>query len=277
VLIRLLGVRVVYDSHEDLPMLIYNRDWIPRPLKGVLSFLIRVIEQLCTLAFSDVVAATPKIAEHFPTSKVLIIQNFPIASELVVPGNCDYNSRPNLAVYAGSITAIRGAAEMVDTMTNIDSSLAARLELAGPFAPASLEKSLKSSDGWACVKYNGQLSRNEMAQMLSRARIGLVLFHPKPNHVDAQPNKMFEYMSAGIPIVTSNFPLWKQIVEGTRCGLVVNPLDSVAIARAIEWLLRNPEEAERMGQRGKTAVEEQYNWEPEAKKLVGLYERLLSY
>jgi glycosyltransferase involved in cell wall biosynthesis len=82
-------------------------------------------------------------------------------------------------------------------------------------------------------------------------------------------------MAAGLPVVASNFPLWKEIVEGNRCGITVDPLDPKAIAQAIEYLLTHPEEARQMGENGRRAVEEKYNWESESKKLLGVYAKLL--
>jgi hypothetical protein len=86
---------------------------------------------------------------------------------------------------------------------------------------------------------------------------------------------MFEYMAAGLPVIASDFPLWRQIVDGAGCGLLVDPLDPVAIADAMQWILEHPAGAEAMGRRGRQAVEEKYNWEREAEKLIGLYERLM--
>jgi glycosyltransferase involved in cell wall biosynthesis len=60
--------------------------------------------------------------------------------------------------------------------------------------------------------------------VLAKSKAGVVFFYPLPNYIDAQPNKMFEYMSAGLPIITSNFPVWREIVEGNECGLCVDPL-----------------------------------------------------
>jgi glycosyltransferase involved in cell wall biosynthesis len=105
---------------------------------------------------------------------------------------------------------------------------------------------------------------------------GLVTFLPLPNHIDAQPNKMFEYMSAGIPVIASDFPLWREIIQGDDCGLLLDPLNPAAIAHAIDYLVSHPEEAQRMGKNGRTAVETKYNWTMEEKKLLAFYDNILN-
>ena len=101
------------------------------------------------------------------------------------------------------------------------------------------------------------------------------LLHPKPNYVESQPVKLYEYMTAGLPVIASDFPYWRRIVDEAGCGLLVDPKDPEAIADAIEWLWRNPEEAEEMGKRGREAVFARYNWRAEVPKLLGLYEEIL--
>jgi len=77
-------------------------------------------------------------------------------------------------------------------------------------------------------------------------------------------------------VVASDFPLWREVVNKSGCGILVDPLDPRAIATAMAHLLHNPQKAEEMGQRGRRAVEELYNWESEKRKLLTLYEQLLS-
>jgi len=93
--------------------------------------------------------------------------------------------------------------------------------------------------------------------------------------MDALPVKMFEYMLAGIPVIASEFPILKEIVNKEHCGLCVNPLDSKAIGEAIEYLATHDDKAKAMGERGQQAVLEQYNWAIEEKKLFKVYEEVL--
>jgi hypothetical protein len=118
------------------------------------------------------------------------------------------------------------------------------------------------------VDYLGILPRPEAMAVLRRAAAGLVVFQPQANHLESQPNKLFEYMSAGLPLVASDFPLWRELIEGHGLGLNVDPTDPEAIAEAMTWLLTHPEAAAAMGARGNRLVREQWNWEREAPALL---------
>ena len=122
--------------------------------------------------------------------------------------------------------------------------------------------------------YNDERYENKK-NIYENSKIGMVTLYPIINYLDALPVKMFEYMSAGIPVISSNFPLWKKIVEGNNCGLTVDPKDPKQISSAIEKLLSNDKQAKEMGQNGRKAVEEVYNWEIEEKKLLDIYKEIL--
>ena len=81
-------------------------------------------------------------------------------------------------------------------------------------------------------------------------------------------------MQAGIPVICSNFPLWRNIIEKNECGLTVDPLDPADIARALNFLVSNPDIVRSMGEKGKNLVKEKYNWNLEEKKLIDCYEGL---
>ena len=200
------------------------------------------------------------------------INNYPILNEL---GNehMDWFCKKPQVCYVGGIGSIRGIREMVRAMELVKSK--ARLVLGGLFDESDVERDVRGYKGWSKVEALGWCDRDQVRSILAQSMVGLVTLHPIVNYLDALPVKMFEYMSAGIPVIASNFPLWREIVEGNNSGICVNPLNPAEIARAIDTLIENPVLAEEMGRNGRRAVEEKYNWENEMQKLIALYEKIL--
>jgi glycosyltransferase involved in cell wall biosynthesis len=272
-LLKQRGARVVYDVHEDAPLeaLTLNKD---RPVEGrVKAGVWRAMEEIARRCLDAFVCATPHIAGKFPRRRTVTVQNYPLLAEFTA-GPKPYQERPPHVIYAGGITAIRGIREMVRALEHVPEVLDVKFVLLGEFFVPELHVEVAALPGWARTHYLGYQNRSVMQRCLGDARVGLVLFHPEKDHLDAYPNKLFEYMAAGLPVVASDFPLWRRIVAETGGGVVVDPLDPAAIAGAIEHLLTHPAEAEAMGRRGRAAVTERFNWEAEARKLVRLYERL---
>jgi len=275
ILLKCDGCKVVYDVHEDVPRQVMGKYWLPRMLRLPTAWVMSFIEWIGGKMFDAIVPATPKIAERFPSDKTVVIQNFPILTEMVVADSVPYSQRSPSFAYIGDISERRGAREMLQSLGYLTEVTSAYLAFAGDFSPAGLEDELRTMHSWKAVNSYGYISRPQIAKLLSNVRAGLVLLHPTENYPDAYPVKMFEYMAAGLPVVASDFPLWRKIIESAGCGLLVNPLDPKAIALAMEWLLCHSDVAEIMGRRGRMAVEQIYNWEHESTKLIALYDRLL--
>jgi glycosyltransferase involved in cell wall biosynthesis len=75
-------------------------------------------------------------------------------------------------------------------------------------------------------------------------------------------------------VICSDFPLWVQLVGDADCGITVDPLNPTAIADAIKKVIADPEEARRLGENGRRAIIERYNWDNEFIKLDALYRRI---
>jgi len=78
-------------------------------------------------------------------------------------------------------------------------------------------------------------------------------------------------MAAGLPVIASNYPLWETIVEGSKCGICVDPLNVQEISDAISYIINHPSDAQKMGCNGQKAVAEKYNWAIEEMKLINVY------
>jgi len=275
VLLKLGRKKVIYDVHEDLPRQILNKDWIPRPFRALTAGAASVMETAAARILNGIVAATPTIAARFPAPKTELVQNFPSPDELFAPQHKPYRERPPRLAYVGVMGETRGIREMIRAVDLIPDSINARLILAGTFNPPELLSELKEEPGWEKIDYMGWQPRDQVSTLLGEVRAGLVVMHPTPNNVNAYPNKLFEYASVGLPVIASNFPLWRGIIEDAGCGMVVDPLSPPLIARAMQWVLENQAEAEAMGRRGQEAVGVKYNWPAQEYKLLRFYRRLL--
>lgn len=271
-LLRARGKRVIFDVHEDIPQDILDKIWIPpifrRPLSGLSVLALRALHAL----FSGVVAATPGIAKRFPERKTVVVRNYPELDEFPAPAiDNDFSQRPLSAVYLGAITELRGINEMLAAFASPFMHTRARLTLAGQFESEDLERRVASSPGWDRVDYIGWCSRARVSDVLGKCRVGLVTLRPAANFEDSLPVKLFEYMAAGLPVIISASIRSSEIVRQADCGVVVDPLDTEALARAITFLLENPEIAQAMGERGRRLVLERFQWTNEARKLTDLY------
>lgn len=278
IMMKLAGIKVVYDVHEDYPhsLLASDRAWLPNWSRNLISLGVAIFERLGVKVFDGISVATPAIGKRFPTQKTATIQNFPILDELDAKEKIRYRERSSNIIYTGAVSFLRGIQELMQAIDYLIPNYSCKLLLAGKFDSPEMENEIRQMSSWQHVDYRGWISRESVEDLLGQAKVGVVNFHPVFNHMEAQPNKLFEYMSAGIPVVASDFPLWRKIIGDAECGLLVDPLDPIKIAEAIRWLLDHPVEAEAMGKRGKKAVEERYNWNIEEKKLLAFYERILA-
>ena len=139
-----------------------------------------------------------------------------------------------------------------------------KLILCGSFEDAAIEADLRAEPGWVQVHYLGEVSRDEVRQVLARCSAGLVTLLPMPSDMDSQPIKLFEYMSAELPVIAADFPLWREIVQSTGCGVCVDPTDPVAIASAITAYVDSPQRVRDEGRAGRRADKSTHSEEARA-------------
>ncbi|AYA70199.1 glycosyltransferase [Acinetobacter sp. WCHA55] len=272
--LKKLGKKVIFDAHEDLPNQIKAKHYLHPVFRSLLSMSVKYYEQYaCSRLDGIIVAAEPIIKDKFLAinPKTEDINNYPKLEELA---DISESKRINNQIcYVGGITRVRGIIEMVKAIQLTEADC--QLVIAGNFSDSSLEAEVKSLPGWKRVKFLGYVDRAGIRNIMETSCLGLVTLHPTDSYLNSMPIKMFEYMCSGMPVVSSDFPLWQKIINDSQSGKFVDPLDSLQIAKAIDFYLLDKEESLKAGQFGREFVLKKYNWANEEEKLFNFYDDIL--
>lgn len=270
---RFMGVRLfVFDAHENPAALLMES------CRGRVRHLRRPLQALIHLlsARTHVVIAEMSYRPHFGHAKSITqVLNYP-RGELIAPPRSDVATAggPKL-VYLGLLEPERGLWDMIDACAELRRrGLAAELDLIGP-AGSSVTKELRRAvDAAEGVRWNGPVPPPEAWQRLADHDIGLAVLHPTDNYRESFPTKIPEYLLAGLPVVTTDLPLYRQSVDG-RDARFVAPSSPHELADAVEALTVSTELSLRARAERRLRAEERFTWDSQAEELVSLYRQLL--
>jgi glycosyltransferase involved in cell wall biosynthesis len=272
---------VIYDVHENYPEEMLVREWIPNPLRRLLSFCVRWMQLACAAIIRNVVLVTEAQNEDLfgPTLRKTLVANY-AALDLRQHAKSDYMTRPPGVVFIGSQYENNGSGLMVE--------IADRLRRRLP------EVKVYAIDRFASPDYKRMLLADVARRGLEKTYVLLPKLRPDlvmdylnhctiavapnlrvPKQVRALPAKLFEYMAAGLPIVTSDLPQAVTVVCGSNAGLLAQPEDPDSFVDAISLLAADRDRALRLGQNGQRAFVNRYSWESQAEIIQSFYERVL--
>lgn len=270
------GKIVIFDSHEDVPNLIKIKPYIPKPLRNLMAKVYCVYERRCLSRYDAVVSVTGYIVDRLKQINLHTYQitNYPKLQERQI----EDRKWDRTLCFAGLLTPNWMLKEIISILPKID----ATFYIAGNYSGEDYINSLKQVAGWENVVFMGRLSRDEVFNLYNNCSVGLAIeTYDNPNagyHKGSLgTTKIPEYMSMGLPIVVSNTEVWGGVVRKYNCGVAIdNPTNSNEIAKAIRYLLDNPEEAKRLGENGLIAVKEEFNWEAQERIVFNMYDEILN-
>lgn len=269
------GKKVVFDSHENYREQIKEKKYLPKVLRNLISCIYGCYESYVVKHIDGVIIPCPMLngkkrlfegrAKHYA-----YVNNVPCLEELNFADTVGEKERA--VCYSGSLTEDRGVTNLVRAAGLADVTL----YLAGAFKLEEYEEKLRSMPEWKYVKYLGYIDRKEVYEMYSKCVVGMCTLLPvgqydKSNNL---PTKAYEYMSCGLPVLLSDFPYNRKMVEKYHFGEVVDPCDINKIAEKIRKLMDDEHKCRNMGERGERLIQNKLNFDVEGKNMIRLYDEI---
>lgn len=259
--------KVIFDSHEDTVDQILDKRYLVIP--GAVSKIYELYQNYIVKALDAVITVSPNLAMHFnmAENRIYLVTNYP---ELVpMSGKTE---RKKQICFTGGCKTIWCNMETSEAVSELDCEYL----MAGPGDRNYIDAVL--AKGKNKVKYLGQLGTEEVFRLQSESVAGMMVCNSAQlirNGGTMGNTKMFEYMMNGLPIICSDVTLWREVVEEYECGVCVNPFDVQSIRNGIQYILEDPKRAKKMGENGRKAVEERFNWETQKEELNRIYRKVL--
>ncbi|AZT90464.1 glycosyltransferase [Caldicellulosiruptor changbaiensis] len=268
----ILKKKVIYDVHEDYSLAFKDREYLPKLLRSLFSSTFNLFEKNVSKLFDGVVVVTEDIFNKFNCKNKVILKNFPTIDMYEKRQEYNLDGTINL-VYIGSVSYHRGITNLILAVKDLQ-NLNIKLDIIGPAESSDYFEEIKKFENEK-IKIWGRVPKSRVPDILKNAHIGFVTLLPLKRYLTSLPLKLFEYMAAGVPIIASNFELWKGIIESSNCGVIVDPTDIEQIKSAILYFYNNRQEIINKGQNGYRAFIEMYNWSKEEEKLFDFYKRIV--
>lgn len=268
--------RLVFDSRElytHLPATI-RRPWVRATWKSVQHRYIRRAD--CIYTVSDSIAQ--HLLKHNPINTVHVMHNVPkpqaSASNSSLRQQLDLPPNVKIVLHQGNLQRHRGVAAMVEAMHYIERCVL--VFLGGGPLKAEAHQLVSQLNLDSKIRFMDPVPPDQLLGLTASADLGLVFLEDCClNHRYALPNKLFEYLSAGIPIIASNLPEIAKIITQFKVGCVVQAGDAEALGNAINDAFNDPKQCQ-IWARNTPLVQEFFNFAIESNHFITPYLHLLN-
>lgn len=269
---------VIYDMHENFPKQLLTKEWIPTSIlrsslaRGIKKFEEKWLESCDGVIFAEKSYKKDYLFYHGEQVEIL---NYPLwQKDLKIKKASIFTM-----LYVGDITVDRNIYGMLEVVHLLKQKVDRpfKLQLIGSMSK-ELELDFNKKINEYGIRHNvewiGRVPYSQIWEYCFQANVGLSILKDIPNYRESVPTKLYEYMAAKLPVILSDFPLWKEIIQEANCGMVVDPENSEKIASIIGQMLENPFFSQKMGENGRRYYENYANWQPEEIKLLSFYEQM---
>lgn len=251
--------QVVFNVREFYPKMIAEKQYIPYWAR---KYCVRFYEWMMRHylpKYGAVFAVTPELVDElkdkYGAANTLLVTNFPIPDNDFVLTKEEYLARPDVLIYEGTIYQESKQENILDAIRAIPEI---RYLLVGVFVGSS--DTIKKHSEWYRVEFINGFTKEQLKAFFARSTIANTLRVSHNNRGSLGVIKIFESMEAALPVIFTDVPLYRSIVEKYKCGVCADVNNVESIEKAIRYLVDHKEEAYEMGQNGRRAVLTEFNW-----------------
>lgn len=271
------GGRVLFDMHEHVPTEFAK--FFPGFTRGFVVWVTRRVMRGMARATDHIVVTRESFDfewDGLKTPRTVVINTNHLQPRCVeVPEAIRkaIGTGP-VVLHQGTFGNIRGSWQLLNAMKIVRKKITdVRCVVLGHYAYGDVEKYKRAIERTGLTDHFRLIETvpyEEVPAWIAACDVGLILFQPGlVNHTLAMPHKLFDYMREAKPVIAPDFAIEvARIVDDAECGVLVEVTEPKAIAKAIVRLLSEPALAQRLGENGRRAVEERYNWAREETKLL---------
>lgn len=268
------GKHVIFNIREYYPDLILKKQYMPKLIRILMSKYYSWSMNCYLNDYAAVFTITTELVDLLKVkhgiNRVYLLPNYPIPDMSYRLDEEDYLKRSNTLFYEGSIYAVSRQEKVFDALTKIEDLnylMVGKIEQGYEI--------IKEHPYWRKVHFQDGFKKEELKGFFASATISNTLRDFGKLDGSLGVIKLFESMEAALPVLVSDVPLYRKLIEKYDCGICVNPNNTNDIKSALEFLVKNKERAYQMGQNGRKAVLEEYNWPKQASLYINTINKIL--
>jgi glycosyltransferase involved in cell wall biosynthesis len=273
---------VVYDVHENYADEMLVKYWIPLVLRLPLYWAVRVAHVIFPLIIKNIVLVVPQQENEFRSKRLRKIQIRNYASlRLLNDYKDDYLQRPNTILFTGGHYDENGSMlllEIAEIM--LKRAVSAQIIATDRFVSNSYRERFESEiklRKLSNIQIISCVPPEKIMNILNKGTIASILGLRVAKSIKGIPTRLFEYMAAGLPIVSGDFAFQGEVVGAEHAGILAQPENPDSFVDAIEQLIKDKPFARSLGQNGQRAFKENYSWESQIPTLLNFYKEILNH
>ena len=271
---------VVYDVHENYADEMLVRDWIPGFLRLPLYWAVNTGQYICSRMIRNIVLVTEAQKKDFNSPRInsIIVHNY-ASLKLIDDAANDYLTRDQAIIFPGSQYMSNGTMFLLDIAQMTKKEIPdIKFLISDAFESERFRerfiRELKSRKLEDMFEIMPMVPSSEIIKLLNRATISINPVLRVRKQLRAINTKLFEFMAAGIPFISSDLPYPTELVRDTGAGLLAQPESAASFAKQIYRLAQDRQFALFLGKNGQRAFNDRYSWESQMPVLKHFYESI---